>query len=310
LTFVDPANQRQSGSSDGEGVGVFTFSVPADGFNQPVIVLSGSPEQPESFGVGSAGWSAGISPYDFANLSDSFAYEYNREWYGHIYSERPLYRPGQTIYFKGILRHSDDARYSLPDLETVQVNIYDAQYRQVFSEEMPLNEFGTVNGAVPLDEEASLGAYQVEMTYPGPTGPVWITSNSFVVAEYRKPEFLVEAVTDKDEYLQGEEIKLSVQTEFFFGGPVQDAEIRWTLLSDPFFFEYEGEGFYSFTNEDDIRSNNFNPNYSFGFGQQIASGTGVTDEQGRFTLEVPADLTGRLTSQTFTFDVAVTGLWL
>jgi hypothetical protein len=168
---------------------------------------------------------------------------------------------------------------------------------------------GTLNGSLPLDEEASLGGYQIQVNaLDSHNNYLYVAYNTFNVAEFRKPEFLVEAVTDKPEYTAGETIKLTLQSDFFFGGPVAGAEVRWALLSDTYLFDYQGKGYYSFVNEDNSRANLFNPGYSFGFGEQIASGSGQTDADGRFSLELPADLTGRRASQTFTFDLTVTGL--
>ncbi len=36
------------------------------------------------------------------------------EYFAYLYTDRPIYRPGQTVNFKGILRKEDDAEYSLP----------------------------------------------------------------------------------------------------------------------------------------------------------------------------------------------------
>lgn len=310
ISFTRPDGQSSQGVTDAEGVATFTYQATPDNSYAEMFVFSGNPDKPDDdFAVASNNWSAGIESYDFSHLYEGGGFTYSRPYGGVIYTERRLYRPGQTVYFKGIVRLDDDARYQIPTGLTTTVTIYDAQYRQIYSEALPLNEFGSFNGSFVLDEEASLGGYQIEASL---TDPVWQTVsvgyNSFSVAEYRKPEFLVEAAADKSEYRAGETIKLDLESSFFSGGPVANAPVRWTLLSDNYYFDYQGEGYYDFTNEDNIRSNDFNPNYSYGFGEQIASGAGQTDANGRFSLEIPADLTGRLTSQTFTFDLAVTGL--
>ncbi|OQY18689.1 MAG: hypothetical protein B6I34_10385 [Anaerolineaceae bacterium 4572_32.1] len=56
-------------------------------------------------------WEEGISPWSF-DLDTEF---YAAEYVGHLYTDRPIYRPGQKVYFKGVFRKDDDARYSLPD---------------------------------------------------------------------------------------------------------------------------------------------------------------------------------------------------
>jgi hypothetical protein len=310
VRFIDPNGQPQTGQTDDEGVATFNYEIPPDSYIPTLFVFAGDPDQADdNFAVGGTGWGAGIAPFDFEYLFDAGNYQYTRPYAGYVYTDRRLYQPGQTIYFKGVVRNDNDAQYTVPTGEKFKVIIYNALYREIFNQELPVNDMGSFNGSLTLDEDASLGAYQIEVHAPSVQSDYYVVGfNSFNVAEYRKPEFLVEAATDKPEYKAGETIKLTVESEFFFGGPVADAAVRWTVLSDPYYFDYQGKGYYDFTNEDNSRANEFNPNYGYGFGEQIASGTGVTDANGRFTLEIPANLTGRLTSQTFTFDIAVTGL--
>ncbi len=315
LTLIVPDSNDRSGVTDEEGVARFDFTIPEDTQWEPLFVFAGDPDDPdENFAVGSNGWNGGLDDYDFENLRSPGGQTFSRDYFIHLYTERPLYRPGQTVYFKGIVRADDDARYSIPTgQEQAKLIIRDAQYREIYNEDFPLNDWGTFNGSFELDEEASLGSYAAEVQYDidPQSGAGGTAYSNFNVAEYRKPEFLVEADTDKAEYTPGETIELTVETEFFSGGPVRNAEVRWTLLSDDSYFQYtpsSGGGFYDFTNEENSRSNFFDPRFGFGFGEEIANGEGLTDREGRFTVEVPADITGALNSQQFTFDVAVTGL--
>jgi len=310
LSWASPDGRNLTGKTAVDGTATFSYTVTPDNNSIRPAMFAGDPANPgDDFAVGSVDWGAGISPYDFSYLYDNGNFTYNRNYAGYVYTERPLYRPGQTVYFKGITRRDDDTRYTIPAGQQVQVVINDAQYRPVYSQTLPLNTWGTFNGSFALDEKASLGGYSLEATLTDPVwGPISVGSHIFTVAEYRKPEFLVTAATNRPEYRAGDVITLTAAAEFFAGGPVANAAVRWTLLSDNYYFDYQGDGYYSFTNEDNYRSNNFNPNYGYGFGQQISSGTGVTDAAGVFTVTVPADLTGRLASQTFTFDVAITGL--
>jgi hypothetical protein len=310
LTFFDPTGQTQQAETATDGAAAFSYPVTPDTQYANLFVVAGDPDSPgNGFAVGSNLWNAGIQPYDFSYLFENGDFTYSRRYTGHLYPERPLYRPGQTVYFKGIARVDDDARYTISTALPVTVNIYDPQYRQVFSATLPLDQYGTFNGSLVLDDEASLGGYSLEATILDPVwGQMSLGYTSFAVAEYKKPEFLVNVTTDQAEYRAGETVNLTAAAAFFAGGPVANATVRWTLLADPYYFNYQGEGYYSFFNEADIHSTDFNPNYGYGFGQQIANGEGVTDSAGRFTMAIPADLTGYLTSQTFTFDVAVTGL--
>ncbi len=74
---------------------------------------------------------------------------------GYLYTDRPIYRPGQTVYFRGVIRDRNDMTYTLPKAEKVHVTI-DLNYGSqiVFDEDVTLTEFGTFNGQVDLAEDA------------------------------------------------------------------------------------------------------------------------------------------------------------
>jgi hypothetical protein len=100
---------------------------------------------------------------------------------------------------------------------------------------MTLDGMGTTNGSLALDQDASLGYYNIQVIVPDamPTKEREGTSFgvSFQVAEYRKPEYEVSAQTDRPEYIQGEQIQTTVQANYFFGQPVKGAKVRWVLLT-------------------------------------------------------------------------------
>ncbi|RME49107.1 MAG: hypothetical protein D6796_05370, partial [Caldilineae bacterium] len=251
----------------------------------------------DPFAIAVSEWSQGIERWNYGFATEDFLQPYN----AHLYTDRAIYRPGQTVYFKGIFRTDDDAHYTLPAVDKpVKITVYDGQGKQIFHDQYTLNENGTIHGQVELDEEASLGAYFIQADYRDNT-----FGKDFVVAEYRKPEFVVDVTTDKPEYVNGETILLTARASYFFGGAVAEAPVRYTILSEDYFFRYTGPGgYYDFTDYDFSRSRG--ADFVPGFGEVIAEGKGVTNADGVFTLEVPADIADRLASQRFTLEVTVT----
>jgi len=159
-----------------------------------------------TFGLAMSDWSDGIAPWDF-NVNAGYSSDpYNV----YIYTEKPLYRPGQPVHFKGIVRLDDDARYAIdPNLKQIDVTINDSQGNQVYSGTLPLDDYGTFHADFTLANEASLGYYsilaQIPIANPNPNvkGPQVNTYNgTFLVSEYRRPEFQVNVTTAKPEVLQ------------------------------------------------------------------------------------------------------------
>ncbi|MFQ6100732.1 MAG: Ig-like domain-containing protein [Anaerolineae bacterium] len=263
----------------------------------PVFAFVGDADSPgPDFAAAISEWDDGITPWQFdlpvENYEDSFA--------GYLFTDRPIYRPGQTVYFKGIIREDDDAHYSLPTSDDkVHVEITDPEGKEVFADDLILSDMGTLDDEFGLDEEASLGVYTIRANYLVDKETHFYTT--FQVAEYRKPEFQVEVETDLAEYTQGDEINVTAQASYFFGGPVADAQVRYVVLSADYFFDYQGQGWWDFTDYDYWRSGGGGP-----YGERIADGEGTTDAEGRFTFSLEADIAEKLTSQLFTLEVTVT----
>ncbi len=104
----------------------------------------------------------------------------------YIYTDRPIYRPAQKVYFKGILRQWGRNGYQLLDSKTVNVSIEDPNNGKVFDKELPLSSRGTFSGEIDIADEAPLGSYNI-------TAAVGEAKSSgyFEVQEYKKPEFKV-----------------------------------------------------------------------------------------------------------------------
>lgn len=283
-----------SGKADSDGV----FRANFNRVNSYDALLATSEENTDLNAVVGSDWNEGILTYDFTLPTQYQAQEY----YANLYTDRPIYRPGQTVYFKGILRRDNDGRYTLRDeLKTVPIKINDDQGKQVFSDTLSLSQYGTFNGAFNLSSAASLGFYYVNLEL-GEDPNKFYSSVGFQVAQYRAPQFQVDVTTDKKEYFNGETIKADVDSTYFFGGPVSDAKVQWRLLSDDLFFTTDKvKGFWDFTDTDLTQNNH--PT-----GGVVREGKGVTDKQGKFSFTVPADLKDFPLSQNFTLDVEVTDI--
>ena len=278
------------GTTDRDGV--YSAAYPSRDPWSPLTVIG---LRPHDLAVVSSQWSSGISPWEFGLPSAL----YQEDVRGYLYTDRPIYRPGQTVHFKGILRRDDDANYTIPtELAAVTVRIWDAQNQTVYEEVLPLSTMGTFYGDFLLGEEASLGYYNLEAMLQRDR----TISCGFQVAEYRKPEFLVDLRTTQQDYIQGDEIGVDLDASYYFGGAVADAEVRWQVLSQPYFFAgWEGEGYFSFVDYDwEERSNR--PS----FGRLIHEGVGKTDEAGRLSFQVPAEIREDKLSQVFVLEASVT----
>lgn len=141
----------------------------------------------------------------------------------YIYTDRPIYRPGHTLNYKVIVRNDDDVRYSVPESGTpVKVRVLDPRGNEVQVDDLPTNEFGTVSGSFTVAEGAGLGEYQIQA---GEDSATVYGSVVFKVEDYRKPDFQVLLSGEKDRYIAGEAVTIDIDTRYFFGEPLPNAEL-------------------------------------------------------------------------------------
>lgn len=256
----------------------------------------------EVFGFASSQWGSGVNTYDYGIWMDYYA-PANRPT-AYVYTERPIYRPGQPVYFKGIVRLDTDLEYSIPDVRQVTVKISSFE-ETVYEEELPLSSFGSFDGKFVLDAEAALGYYSLEVYLAGRKDP--IGNVTFNVAEYRKPEFQIKVEASPADVLSGESFTASVQADYYSGGGVANAVVAWTLIAETYYFQPPDEyASYSFTDfEQDVWG------YREGEGprtEKIAEGQGRTDAAGRFTVTLPVDLSAVAEARNLIFEATVTDL--
>ncbi len=161
----------------------------------------------------------------------------------YIYTDRPIYRPGQTVFFKAILRRDDDAQLSLPPEGTpVTVRLRDARNNVVRTVTMTTNAFGTVHGQFSLAEGAMLGDYAIEVALDDD-----VHRQPFKVQDYRKPDYQVTVTTDAEHYVAGQPIQVRVEARYFFGEPVANAQlvVRQYTLRPYYWWDERGEEGYA-----------------------------------------------------------------
>jgi uncharacterized protein YfaS (alpha-2-macroglobulin family) len=305
-TFAEIAKGTTSGDANDAGQAFVTFPISYRPFNLLYSVVG---EPGGTFGMAWSEMSQGINTYDF-NLPGRYQAE---PWFAYLFTDRPIYRPGQMVFFKGVVRADNDARYALPtDVPAVQLTIANMQGQQVLSQSVPLDASGAFTGQLALDNGAATGQYYLQACVPFPAGgegpgegsPCSYYGVPFLVSAYRAPEFEVSLSTDKPDYLAGETMVAALAVKYFFGGNVANAKVQWTLLANDYAFDrYTGPGSYSFGDFDGIIG--FLPRGP-GFNELIASGEGTTDANGNLTISVPADLSKRAGSATFTLEASVT----
>ena len=286
------------GKTDADGLLYLDLPQPEEDYvNRFVMAQSG-----QTFAFTSTDWGSGFSLWDYGIWSGYFSPANKPTVY--LYTERPIYRPGQPVYFKGIVRLDDDLDYRLPDLKQVHVTIESFQ-GLVHEADYQLNDMGSFSGEFTLDQEAALGYYTLSIFLPD--GKDSIGALTFNVAEYRRPEFQVSVSAEPQNALNGEQFTATVQADYYSGGGVSGAQVDWTLTKDVYHFTPPDDlSMFSFEDYDEYQDYN-GSNEETG-STIVAEGQGQTDDGGTFNTTLPVDLGTSRSSQSLIFEASITDI--
>lgn len=207
-----------------------------------------------------------------------FGYGSDR-YYAYIYTNQPVYRPLAVVNFKGTIRkNATEGFQNFPNKE-VTVTIKDSKNTEVFKQVMKTNPNGSFDGEYTIPENAAIGTYYIYalieegQSYTG----------TFNVEEYKKPEFKVDVTLGKDQYTDGDNIQGVVQADYYFGSPVQDAQVEYNVYKQTFYKPWWYFSEYRWWYEDYYAS--LDENQKYNNADFIYSGKGQLDKNGRFDFD-------------------------
>jgi uncharacterized protein YfaS (alpha-2-macroglobulin family) len=201
----------------------------------------------------------------------------------YFYTEKPVYRLGQTVLYKTIVRNVTDHGLATPKPGTqVELKIEDPDNNELATEHARTNNFGSFSGTFTIPNEGKTGAYQLTIKYPDGTEAY----ERFEVAQYRKPEYLVEVNVLTPRIAAGSKLKARIKANYFFGAPVTNAQVKYTvyqsvdwalkykLMPRPEYYDF----FDGWDNSDDSSG-----------GTYVMEGTATTDNTGEAIVEIDTE---------------------
>ncbi|GHU64748.1 hypothetical protein FACS1894123_09930 [Bacteroidia bacterium] len=167
-----------------------------------------------------------------------------------LFTDRSIYRPGQTVYFKGIARSTERVIPKKPYM----VSFYDANNKVISWETFTTNEFGSLSGSFVIPQGLLSGHFSIR-TDKG-NGHA-----SFSVEEYKRPTFDLQFAKNEDAYAMGDSIVVKGSVETYSGVNLQSNDIQYRILR-------ENNSFFRRGNQS----------------VQVTTGTVQTDESGKFSI--------------------------
>jgi uncharacterized protein YfaS (alpha-2-macroglobulin family) len=223
-----------------------------------------------------------------------------------IYTDRPVYRPEQRVYFKGILRQATEQGYRLPPGRAVTVSVSDPNGAAIYEQELQLSTRGTFSGELDLPEESPLGSYNLNAQVGDASA-----SSSFEVQEYKKPEYKVKVTTPQAFVMAGQKTSFNVSARYFFGAPVARADVKYYVYRSRAYGWWRDSDEEAGVDEfgaDPTAEEGGGGGYGYDDNNMVLEGEGKLDAEGRLNVDFAVPKAGEkeLWDYTYRLDAQVT----
>ena len=148
----------------------------------------------------------------------------------HLFTDRAIYRPGQTVYYKGIVltRNEKEKTAGVMAGYSTTVVLRDANYKDVDTIKLTTNEYGSFSGKFQLPQTGMNGQFSIYTKKDG--GNV-----GFKVEEYKRPKFFVDYEPIKGTYKVNDKIKVTGVAKAYAGNNIDGANVKFRVVRQPRF---------------------------------------------------------------------------
>lgn len=143
-----------------------------------------------------------------------------------FFTDRAIYRPGQTVYYKGIVIETNGENNKIKTKESVTVTLYDVNYQKVSSLNLITNDYGTIQGTFSLPIGLLNGQFQLSDGH----GYYY-----FSVEDYKRPRFEVKFNPVKGAFKLNTDVAVSGKAQSYSGANLDGAEVKYRVVRNATF---------------------------------------------------------------------------
>jgi uncharacterized protein YfaS (alpha-2-macroglobulin family) len=171
-------------------------------------------------------WDPDLSPWRF-NVSSAWGDE-RLPLAGAVFTERGIYRPGERVHAKAIVRDGSLGALRVPAAgDSIKWVFHDREEGTLREVTTRLSAFGTADQSLVLPSGAAIGEYGLSIQSKRRGKWRTVGRTSYRVAEYRPPEFLVDLSAERAPRFPGQKIATTAQARYLFGARMGRAQISW-----------------------------------------------------------------------------------
>ncbi|MBK8216463.1 MAG: hypothetical protein IPK71_22265 [Myxococcales bacterium] len=161
------------------------------------------------------------------------------EPYGMLFTDRGIYKTGETVHVKGLFREPLPRGTQVPRGRPVSFAAYDRDGNELVKKTVSLGPFGDFAVDVPIPAAGKLGPVDLRADVPGDGGEGHVAA-TVDVAAYRPAEFAAHVEGEKPSYVRGDKAAFVTRGDYLFGAPMSGGKVRTSVRHGRGFFAISG----------------------------------------------------------------------
>ncbi|MGF1554834.1 alpha-2-macroglobulin family protein [Paucihalobacter sp.] len=209
------------------------------------------------------------------------------EYKAFLFTDRSIYRPGQVVYFKGIVIKNNNGKSEIVTNQKVEVILYDANSQDLKTLELKTNEFGSISGEFILPQSGLTGEFEIEIEADN----IELFNNVYIsVEEYKRPKFEAKFNPVTESYRINDSISLKGNAMAYAGSNITNASVAYRVVRTvqyPRWYSWKRMPIYSQS-------------------QEITYGDTKTDAEGNFEIKfkaIPDESVDKKGNPIFTYEI-------
>ncbi|MEF2175972.1 MAG: MG2 domain-containing protein [Candidatus Absconditabacteria bacterium] len=182
-----------------------------------------------------------LDNYSFNFVGGNTSYSKN---FLYLYTDRPLYKPGEKVYYKGILREFSYEGYKKSSSKKGNIILMDKSRNKIKEFSVEIDNNSNFDGEFELPKDIALGEYKFDFKLEN--GDYVGNNGNFYIEEFQKPVFKVEVTQDKQEVKLGDNTNMKINPEYYFGGKIVNTVGNFKIMKQNYFFDAKDYSDYQF----------------------------------------------------------------
>ena len=202
-------------------------------------------------------------------LSKNYNQDRRSTFHTYFFTDRSIYRPGQTIYFKGIITEDsfDGKTKNIATNYKTTVNFFDVNSQKFASLDLVTNDYGSFTGTFTAPQSGLTGDMRLQNEFG---------TTYFSVEEYKRPTFSVAFDAVEGNYALGDSVHVTGKANSYAGANIDQAKVQYRVVRNaswPYYYDFDYWWRKPFPNVPDM---------------EITNGTTTTDAEGKFEIDFTA----------------------